>query len=169
MIMGILSRGGNAPRIFILLSLLLLCAASITLAGCTEQDSGAASLPPTDGPRVVNESVAKIEVLHFHPAHQCTSCIVLGDYAEETVKTYFAPELASGKMVFAHVNGELAENRALVEKYGVTSSSLWIGVYADGQFSKEENINVWYKLNKKQDFMDYLKGILEKRLAGDFS
>lgn len=156
------------PNCFIgLFAVVVLLAAIIASAGCTSQAETSGTSTTT--PRTINASIEKIEVFHFHPAHQCTSCIVLGDYAEETVKTYFAPELASGKMVFAHVNGELAENRALVEKYGVTSSSLWIGVYADGKFSKEENINVWYKLNKKQDFMDYLKGVLEKRLAGDFS
>ncbi len=108
-------------------------------------------------------------MFHFHPAHPCTSCIVLGNYAEETVSTYFADELASGKMVFAHIDGQLPENRELVEKYGVTGSSLWIGVYDANGFHKEENINVWYRLNDKQGFMRYLKGILEKRLAGDLS
>ncbi|MCK9579484.1 MAG: hypothetical protein M0Q92_03415 [Methanoregula sp.] len=40
----------------------------------------------------------------------------------------FNAELASGRVVFAHVNYDLAENSALALKYGVTGSSLWIGV-----------------------------------------
>ncbi|MEM2916206.1 MAG: nitrophenyl compound nitroreductase subunit ArsF family protein [Candidatus Woesearchaeota archaeon] len=111
--------------------------------------------------------VKKLEVYHFHGTHQCYSCITVGDYAEETVKTYFADELASGKIVFGHINGELPENRDLVVKYGVTSASLWLGTYTkDGNFSAEQNTNVWYKISNKQEYMNYLKGVIEQKLAG---
>ncbi len=128
-------------------------------------------------PATTNESqgtigagqVQKVEVYHFHRTQQCYSCVTLGAYAEETVKTYFAPEVAAGKVVFAHVNVDLPENKALVEHYGPTGSSLWIGVYNKTGFSKEENVNVWYKIGNKDDYMTYLKGVIEKRLAGDLS
>jgi len=149
--------------------LAVLLVAALLTAGCSETRSGPENAGGTDRLPAANSSVSRIEVFHFHPAHPCTSCIVLGNYAEETVSTYFADELASGKMVFAHIDGQLPENRELVEKYGVTGSSLWIGVYDANGFHKEENINVWYRLNDKQGFMRYLKGILEKRLAGDLS
>jgi len=114
---------------------------------------------------VLNE-VEKIEVIHFHGNNQCWSCITMGDLAEETVNTYFKDELESGKITFQHMNGELSENYDIVKKYGVTSSSLWLGVYyKDGTFSKEQNINVWYKLNNKEDFMAYLKGVIEQKLG----
>lgn len=113
-------------------------------------------------------AVDKVEVFHFHGTHQCSSCIAVGELAEKTVNTYFKDELESGKIVFGHVNGELAENAGLVQKYGVTGSSLWIGTYyADGTFSKEENVNVWYKISDDVGYMEYLKGILQKRLRGE--
>jgi len=111
----------------------------------------------------------KVEVYHFHRTSQCWSCITLGALAEKTVNTYFKEELASGKIVFGHINGELPENKELVNKYGATGSSLWIGTYIDGKFNKEENIKVWYKLNNEEDYMSYLKGVLDKRLKGDLS
>jgi len=110
--------------------------------------------------------VSKVEVIHFHGTHQCYSCITVGQYAEETVNTYFADWLKSGGISFAHINGDLPENRELVMKYGVTSASLWIGVYDDKGFHKEENVNVWYKISNKEDYMNYLKGVLEKKLQG---
>ncbi len=116
----------------------------------------------------ISGDVEKIEIYHFHGTSQCYSCITMGDMAEETIKTYFADELKSGKIVFDHVNGELPENKEKVIKYGATGSSLWIGTYyADGTFTKEENVNVWYKINNKQDFMNYLKGVLETKLSGN--
>lgn len=112
--------------------------------------------------------VQKIEIFHFHGTHQCYSCKTVGAYAEETVKTYFSDELKSGKIVFGHINAELPENRETAVKYGATGSSLWVGIYrSDGSFSKEENVNVWYKINDKEDYMNYLKQLLEQKLGGN--
>ena len=110
-----------------------------------------------------------MEVYHFHRTQQCYSCRTVGAYAEETVKTYFAPELESGKMVFGHINIEEPENKALVDQYGPTGSSLWIGVYDKDGFHKEENVNVWYKIGDKEAYLAYLKEVIDKRLAGDLS
>lgn len=117
----------------------------------------------------VPSSVEKVEIIHFHGTHQCSSCIAVGDLADETVETYFKAELLTGKVTFQHINGELPENKALVEKYGVTSASLWIGVYDKDGFHKEQNMNVWYKISNKEEYMVYLSGIIDKRLAGDYS
>lgn len=116
-------------------------------------------------PKEIN--VDKIEVYHFHATNQCYSCITVGDLTEETLKTYFSEELKSGKIVFNHINGELAENKDLVMKYGATGSSIWIGVYDGDSFTKEENVNVWYKISDKKVFMTYFKGVIEQKLKGN--
>ena len=113
-------------------------------------------------------AVEKLEIYHFHGNTQCYSCKTVGAYAEETVNTYFADELKSGKIVFGHINAQLPENAGLANKYGVTGSSLWIGIYTkDGKFSAEENVNVWYKISNKGGYINYLKGIIEQKLAGN--
>jgi hypothetical protein len=113
-------------------------------------------------------SVEKVEIIHFHGTQQCYSCIAVGSLAEETVNTYFSEELKSGKVTFQHINIDLPGNREIVEKYRVTGASLWIGVYDENGFHPEQNTNVWYKINNKNEYMSYLKGIIEERLAGDF-
>lgn len=150
---------------FFAISVLIITSSALILSGCTANtDTKPASYAEADG-----LTIQKIEIIHFHGTNQCTSCILLGQYAEETVNTYYSKELESGKVTFDHVNYDLPENNELVVKYGVTGSSLWLGVYAEDGFHKEENINVWYKLNDKQDFKSYLKGLIERRLSGDFS
>ena len=115
----------------------------------------------------ISGDIEKIEVYHFHATRQCVTCKTVGANAEATVNTYFANELKSGKIVFAHVNIDLPENKALVSQYGATGSSLMIGVYGkDGSFTKQEDTNVWYKMDKT-DSMSYLKGVIEQRLAGN--
>ncbi|MEM5804789.1 MAG: nitrophenyl compound nitroreductase subunit ArsF family protein [Candidatus Aenigmatarchaeota archaeon] len=149
-------RIGQKTVIFALLFSVLL------VSGCTKNESGSVSGSAAAGQ---HDEIEKLEVIHFHGTHQCYACITVGDYAEETVNTYFKDELKSGKISFRHVNGELSENYELVNKYGVTGASLWIGSYhKDGSFSAEQNINVWYKINNKQDYMNYLKSVIESKL-----
>ncbi len=157
--------------------IILFLFVTIILAGCsvnvkeevTEDtclDSTVCGLKNNNVSTEIN--IDKLEIYHFYGTHQCTSCIAVGDLAEETINTYFANELNSGKIVFNHINGDLPENRELVNKYGVTGSSLWLGTYSeDGKFKAEENVNVWYKIKDKQEYMTYLKGIIEQKLAGN--
>ncbi len=114
-------------------------------------------------------SVQKVEVYHFHPTHGCYTCTTMGKNAEDTVKAYFPDELESKKIIFDHINFQDPANAELVKKYEVTGSSLMIGVYDQNGFHKEENMKVWYLAGKKDESMTYLKEIIKKRLAGDFS
>ena len=114
----------------------------------------------------ISGDIQKIEIYHFHATSQCVTCKTVGANAEATVNTYFANELKSGKIVFAHVNVDLPENKLLVDQYEAKGSSLLIGVYGkDGSFTKQEDTNVWYKMDKT-DSMNYLKGVIEQKLLG---
>jgi thiol-disulfide isomerase/thioredoxin len=135
-------------------------------AGCTSPVKPSAAPPTTAG---VSGPVEKVEVFHFHGNQQCASCIAVGDLAEETVNENFKDELASGRLVFAHVNAEQPENADLAEKYGVTGSSLWIGVHDINGFHKEQDIRVWYLINNRDAYSTYLTGLIAKRLNGDLT
>jgi len=116
----------------------------------------------------IASDIEKVEVYHFHATRQCSTCIAVGKLAEETTNTYFKDELKSGKLVFASINIDLPENKELATKYGATGSSLIIGVYGkDGSFSKQEDTAVWYKINNKEDYMNYLKGLIEQKFSGN--
>ena len=139
------------------------------LTGCSNENesqiNGNAAVSDND----VDINIDKLEIYHFHGTNQCYSCKTVGAYAEETVNTYFADELKSGKIVFGHIDFDVAENKELANKYNVSGSSLWLGVYDKNGFHAEQNVNVWYKIDNKEDYMNYLKGVIEKRLAGDLS
>ena len=158
-------RGAALP---ILLCLLL---ASGMIAGCTSPSGSTDSrgIVTAVSPVANASPVERVEVFHFHGDKQCASCIAVGDLAEKTVNENFRDELASGRLVFAHVNAQKPENAALAEKYGVTGSSLWIGVYSANGFSKEQDLRVWSLINDKDLYSAYLSGVITKRLNGDFS
>jgi len=158
----------KTQRIIGITVLFVLVGLAILAGGCTAPADTTAG-PEKGHPAASPAAVQKVEVYHFHATRQCDSCIALGDYAEATVTTFFAPEVASGKLVFGHINTDLPGNQALVDQYGPTGSSLWIGVYDETGFHKEQNINVWYKLGNKDEYMAYLKDVIDRRLAGDYS
>ena len=145
---------------------------SILFFGCVSDTQGTAVNQNNSTTLPQNHSIDEnitVEVYHFHGNHQCQSCIKVGELAEKTVNTYFKDELESGKLVFGHINGNLPENGGLVDKYGVTGSSLWIGTYVNGEFHKEQNVDVWYKINNEAEYLEYLKGILKRRLSGELN
>lgn len=173
-------RTSSIPRAGHAVALVLVVLAAVLMAGCSDRTGPVvsvvtpapdlptyATMPATLAPGV---TVTKLDVFHFHPTRGCATCTAIGEYANDTVSTYFADELASGRIDFRHVNLDLPENRALVEQYRVTGSALMIGVHtSDGRFYAEENLRVWYRTDDRQRFMDYLRGVIERRLSGDLS
>jgi len=154
----------NLQRIFTGIIVVCVLIGFGIAAGCTAPANPASSVPA-----VAVGPVEKVEIYHFHATQQCVSCIAVGDLAEKTVNENFKDEVASGRLVFAHVNGQLPENNELVRKYGATGSSLWIGVYDANGFHKEENVKVWYLINNKDAYSLYLTELINKRLNGDLS
>jgi hypothetical protein len=152
--------------------LLLACAviSLLFVAGCTNITANAGKGEPAHLTTVSSDNtVERVEVYHFHRTQQGYSCKTVGAFAEETVKTYFPDELKTGALVFGHINVELPENELLVEQYGPTGPSLWIGIYNKSGFHKEENSNVWYKINDQEAYMKYLSDLIQKRLNGDLT
>ncbi|WP_340820617.1 nitrophenyl compound nitroreductase subunit ArsF family protein [Methanolobus sp. WCC4] len=142
--------------------LVILFVLTLLSSGCVENNDESTSL-------VIDSTLRSdphIEVIHFHGMNQCHSCQTVGSYAEETVNTYFADELRSGKLVFRHVNSELPENKELVQRYGVAYSSLWIGTYTENGFSAEQNMDVWYKIDDKAEYMSYLSKVIDEKMDG---
>ena len=152
--------------IFVLLVIVCGCT-----AGCTSSPESSASPQSSTSLNkpFSSSAVERVEVYHFHGNTQCTSCIAVGDLAEKTVNANFNDELTSGHLVFAHVNYDLPENEDLAIHYGVTGSSLWIGVYDTNGFHKQQDIQVWYLIDDENAYSTYLSGVINKHLNGDLS
>lgn len=150
------------------LIIMFLLVAILISSGCVNQNEGDLNTNPNDGITSYSSDVEKIEVFHFHGNNQCQGCINIGKCAEDAVNEYFQYEQKEGLIVFDHVNADLPENVELAQKYEVTGSSLWIGIYdKDGGFSKEQNVNVWYKTSDMEKCREYIKGVIEQKLQGE--
>ena len=67
---------------------------------------------------------AAVEVYVFHAAQRCATCKAIDAVVAEVLDNDFADDVKSGRVVLRDVDGSKPENRALVEKYEIVSTSL---------------------------------------------
>lgn len=82
---------------------------------------------------MVENDVAKtgvVEVIYFHGARRCATCMAIEEKTQEVIDSIFAEELKHGTLSFRSVN--LSEEEALAEKYKVTWSALILVDYDKG-------------------------------------
>lgn len=75
-------------------------------------------------PRHSNQTEPEVEIILFHGTRKCTSCIVVGQWLDEVVHTYYKDEVGSGTITFREVNAEI--DRKMAAEYGVRYVSVYI-------------------------------------------
>ncbi|OGO00437.1 MAG: hypothetical protein A2Y59_06230 [Chloroflexi bacterium RBG_13_52_14] len=154
--------------------------ATLVLLGCILCSCGS-SVPQTTpspelSPTPTNTSVAPtlqpspgrtdyVEVVYFHRTQRCYGCQYAGDTTEYTVETYFANELANGKLVFKMVDVQDKANASIAERYGAYGSSLFINEIVDGIDHIEPVTDIWYHLGDDEKFTQVVKDAIEKHLG----
>jgi hypothetical protein len=93
-------------------------------------------------------------------------------YAEEqtryTLETYFADELASGKVTFQSINVQDEANADIVEKYNNASYlTLCINTVRGGTDHIEEVTDIWFVIDNDEAFVEIVKSKVEKSLSGE--
>ena len=145
----------------VLICLLLICLS----VGCTGTEAGTNTTQASP----TLSGITLVELYHFHGNQQCYSCKKLGEMAEDVTNTYYPDELASGKLIFGHVNYQDPKNAELVQMYEVSTSSLMIGVHTKDSFAKADIVQAWYCIDDKEEYEMVLCDIFDPLLKGDQS
>jgi thiol-disulfide isomerase/thioredoxin len=138
----------------------LVCLALSLMVGCASSTTP----PPSDtslGP------ADRVDVVYFHRTQRCPRCIHAEESINYTVETYFADELASGKVTFQVLNVQDEENAAIVNKYRAYTSSLFINTIRDGTDHIEEVAYIWLLLDDHEAFVEAVRSKIEKSLKGE--
>ena len=118
---------------------------------------------PSDTSSIMADSV---EVVYFHRAQRCNSCIYAEKGIRYTMETYFRDELASGKLIFKAVNIEDKKNATIVKKYGAFTSSLFINTKRGGTDHIVEVKEIWFVLGKDEVFVEIVRDKIGESLKG---
>lgn len=139
-------------------TILLAVLAAVMLAACGNNPrKTAVSDPQSDG----------VEVLCFHGAQRCATCIAIENGAKEVVETQFADLIEEGKVRFRIIDLMQSEGEALADKYEVTWSSLFVNKWQDGK-ETVNNLTEFAFANARSNpakFKAELKAEIEKLLA----
>jgi hypothetical protein len=110
----------------------------------------------------------RVDVVYFHRTQRCSTCIYAEEGTRYTLETYFADELASGKVTFQSINVQDEANADIVEKYNNASYlTLCINTARDGTDHIEVVTDIWLVIGNDEAFVEIVKSKIEKSLGGE--
>jgi len=110
----------------------------------------------------------RVDVVYFHRTQRCYTCRYAEDGTRYTLETYFADELASGRVTFQVINVEDEANADIVVKYNNASYlTLCINAVRDGTDHIEVVTDIWLAIGDDDAFVEIIKGEIEKSLSGE--
>lgn len=101
-----------------------------------------------------------VEVLYFHGAQRCATCIAIERNAKELVESAYAESLKSGKLAFRSV--DISKEEALAEKYEVSWSSLILVDYDKNGKESVTNLTDFAFGNARNAPDKFKKGLSER-------
>jgi len=137
--------------------LLLLPALLVLSANCSgnAQSSKAASASGPD----------RIEVLDFHTAHRCYTCLEIERMTKEALAKHYGSQMAKGQVSFKLVNADDKANDALVKKYLAFGTTLIVSVVKDGKETHTDLTNfAFMNASNEQKFTAGLKEKIDNGL-----
>ena len=114
--------------------------------------------PGTKATPAAAEDQRQVVVYYFHGERRCKTCLTIEAYAQETVDTRFAKQLASGEVVWKVVDYDGEGNGHFVEDFGLVSASLVIVETSNGETVRFEVLQkAWSLVRDKAGFQHYVR------------
>ena len=104
---------------------------------------------------------SSVEVFYFHGKRRCATCQSIETNAAKTVELYLKNEKAKGRVKMTVIDIDDKKNKALVEKYEVSSSSLFVTRTTAGKTFTQDMTNFAFSYSKN-DPDKFMKGLKEK-------
>ena len=127
----------------------------LSLAGCRQGGKTASQA-------MSEESSAKVQVLLFHAAQRCATCRAIEAATKEVLDADFAQQVKDGIVVLRDIDGSLRENEALLDKYEVISTSIFVD--DEGLVTNLTNDAFAYARTDPDRFKEILRSTITKAL-----
>jgi hypothetical protein len=100
----------------------------------------------------------RVVVMYFHRTQRCPTCLKMGGYSEEAVKTGFAQDIKKGKVEFHYIDFQDQRNEALTNGYQVSGPTLIVAQVVDNKVKEYKNLTeMWTKVRDKAAFIEYVQ------------
>jgi general stress protein 26 len=101
-----------------------------------------------------------VEVLYFHGAQRCATCMAIEKNTKALVETAYAEQLKNGKLVFCSV--DITKEEALAERYEVSWSSLILVDYDKSGKERATNLTEFAFGNARTASDKFKEGLSEQ-------
>lgn len=104
------------------------------------------------------ENAHHVVAYYFYTTKRCPTCLKIEKYTKESLETNFPNLLESGNLEFRALNLEEGENEKYIEEYQLTTKSVILVDYRDGERVGWKNLEkVWEYTGNREVFVDYVK------------
>ena len=100
----------------------------------------------------------RVVAMYFHRTQRCPTCLKMGSYTEEAIKTGFAEQLKDRTVEFHYIDFQNEKNAAYVKAYKITGPALIVAKVAENKVAKFKDLkDIWTHVNDKKDFIKYVR------------
>ena len=108
----------------------------------------------------------RVVAMYFHRTQRCPTCLKMGSYSEEAVKTAFAEEIKKGQVAFYSIDFQDANNARYTKAYNISGPALIVAKISDNKVTSYSNLeDIWSKVGDKSAFVRYVEESVNTKLA----
>jgi hypothetical protein len=124
------------------------------------------ALPTVASDEPQPESEVQVVAYYFHGNMRCKTCRKLEAYSEEAISKGFAEKIAAGAIEWRAVNTDEPDNKHFIKDFELTSKSLVLVEYRDGEVKRWQNLKlIWQLVGDKDGFIKYVRDTTSDFLA----
>jgi hypothetical protein len=113
-----------------------------------------------------NEPNQQLIVYYFHGDARCATCYKLEQYAKEALDTYFADDLAAGKIQWKTTNVDTPDNEHFVKDYALVTKSVVVSRTVNGRQVGWKNLDqIWQLVSDKDKYLTYIRDSVKEFAA----
>ena len=100
----------------------------------------------------------RVVVMYFHRTQRCPTCLKMGSYTEEAVKSGFAKEIKAGTVSLHFIDFQDEKNAAFTKAYGISGPTLIVAKASGDKVAEYRNLKeMWTKVRDKDSFVEYVQ------------
>jgi hypothetical protein len=108
----------------------------------------------------------RVVAMYFHRTERCPTCLKMGSYSEEALKTAFAEEIKKGQVAFHFIDFEDTKNARYTKAYNISGPALIVAKIADNKVASYKDLDeIWTKVRDKAAFIQYVQENVKAGLA----